>query len=470
MVSAKAPLSQDRLLRILQILALVISSAVVVLFLRFSLESSARSFREDFERQSFIELSRGETFLLARKLAALDKSDQISCVRATKAGLIFFEDKNGSCESGLFSVREVVKETNNEIEIQFVLKLGAALLNGLVLFLLIQFLLGVLIFLSQRRLLHLEHEHEFELAALAQQVAHDLKSPLAILRTLISGPGLPKRALERLESLVSHLQGGASSVEEPVLLAPFIEAVVEEKRAEFQGENVPELSIHWKSPVGDRRLRGNAFEWKRVFSNVLNNAIEASQTRPQISIEIDEVSADRIAIAFQDHGKGMPEKVLERLGRAGFSWEKPKGKGLGFYLAKKFAEEVGAKISVTSTVGKGTRVQFEIPTEGAKIAVLVDDDSDLALAWTAAAKRKGTSVLHYGSPAEFARAFEGLSKSAAIYIDLEFPGNEMSADQLGAFLKEKGFRTLFLCTGRARHTIAKPDWALEIVGKTPPWI
>jgi hypothetical protein len=27
-----------------------------------------------------------------------------------------------------------------------------------------------------------------------------------------------------------------------------------------------------------------------------------------------------------------------------------------------------------------------------------------------------------------------------------------------------------VCTGRPKSSIPKPDWAVDIVGKTPPWL
>ncbi len=160
MIAATRGLSQDRILRTAQIVMMFLASIVVVAFMRFHLLTAAKTFRQDFERQSFVELSRGETFLLARKLAALGKSEQFSCISAKKSGILFFEETNGSCDSGFFRSREIVVEPNHELEIAFTMQLSGELYLGLLLFLTAQGALAAIVVLSQRRLNFLQYESE----------------------------------------------------------------------------------------------------------------------------------------------------------------------------------------------------------------------------------------------------------------------------------------------------------------------
>jgi signal transduction histidine kinase len=468
MIAAFRGFPQDRLFRLVQVLALLIASAVVVAFLRFHLETSAKAFREDFERQSFVELSRGETFLLARKLAALGKSEQVSCVVATKGASVFFEERNRSCETGFFSVSESVSEPNQKIDVKFVMHLPAALFDGLLVFLGVQLMLGISIFLSQRRLLYLQHEHEFELAALSQQVSHDLRSPLAVLKVTVGGDSLAKRAVERLENLVGHLQREEKRPGSVVALKELLEEIVEEKAAERAPAAQIELRV--EDVLGARFVQGDPFEWKRVFSNLLNNAIESN--RPEGKIEFTAVmkGSNRADVVVSDQGQGMAPDVLRRLGERGFTLGKPGGKGLGFFLARRYAESVGGRVAVDSEVGRGTRIKVEIPLAALKLVVLVDDDSALASAWAAAARQRGVEFRHFATTDELSAQADRVDHGASVYIDWELPRTNMSADELGRKLRGNGFSRVYVCTGRPKSSIPKPDWAVDIVGKTPPWL
>jgi two-component system sensor histidine kinase RegB len=60
-----------------------------------------------------------------------------------------------------------------------------------------------------------------------------------------------------------------------------------------------------------------------------------------------------------DQGSGMTPEVLSRAGEPFFS-TKPTGSGmgLGLFLARTFAEQLGGELRVDSRLGHGTRVQL----------------------------------------------------------------------------------------------------------------
>jgi signal transduction histidine kinase len=59
---------------------------------------------------------------------------------------------------------------------------------------------------------------------------------------------------------------------------------------------------------------------------------------------------------------GIPKETLERLFTPLFT-TKAKGMGFGLAICKRIIEAHGGKISVESTVGKGTTFTFTIPVE-----------------------------------------------------------------------------------------------------------
>lgn len=477
MISAYQPLSQDRLLRAAQFSALLLASVVVVTFIRFHLVSSARSFREDFERQSFIELSRGETFMVARKLAALGKSEQFSCISATKSGILFFEEKNGTCDSGFFIVKETVLEPNHQMEIVFTIRLQSSLFWGLILFLLAQLLMAATVYLSQLRLNFLRVEGDLAVAALAQQVAHDLQSPLAVLATYKDGGAwnserrsLHSRAVERLRQLVGRLQGEKVGTQNSGSVAALLSQVAQEKEVEWRASGNPLVQIVWKEPLGNCRLAGEDLEWRRVLSNLLNNALEASGPGSKVLLEVCSQSQGKISLSVVDEGRGIPSSVLRKLGSSGFTYGKAKGKGIGFYLARRYVNSLGGEIDVKSIEGRGTTVKLIIPASESKSAILVDDNADLALAWRLAGEKRGVTLQHYLTLDEFLDARNGLPKDTPIYLDLEFPSGSKSSLEVGEILARDGFTNVSISTGRPKSSVPKPAWATAVLSKDPPWL
>jgi two-component system sensor histidine kinase RegB len=63
-----------------------------------------------------------------------------------------------------------------------------------------------------------------------------------------------------------------------------------------------------------------------------------------------------------DQGSGMTPEVLTRAGEPFFS-TKPAGTGmgLGLFLARTFAEQLGGEMKVDSRPGQGTTVQLLLP-------------------------------------------------------------------------------------------------------------
>ncbi|WP_236871733.1 hypothetical protein, partial [Clostridioides difficile] len=72
-------------------------------------------------------------------------------------------------------------------------------------------------------------------------------------------------------------------------LKELLEEIVEEKAAERAPAAQIELRV--EDVLGARFVQGDPFEWKRVFSNLLNNAIESN--RPEGKIEFTAVMKRR---------------------------------------------------------------------------------------------------------------------------------------------------------------------------------
>ena len=107
------------------------------------------------------------------------------------------------------------------------------------------------------------------------------------------------------------------------------------------------------------RIQVDVEKMKRVFVNIIKNAIDAMPQGGKLTIESKEKGGN-LEIAFSDTGIGMPKDVLEKLWTALFT-TKAKGMGFGLPICKRIVEAHGGSISVESTVGKGTTFTVTIP-------------------------------------------------------------------------------------------------------------
>lgn len=465
----------DRYLVGLQLLLLILSLLSVAFFFRFHVISSSRQFVEDFKSQNSFELANGEIHVLARTLSALSKNPELRCVIAERNKITFFEERKKNCEVGFFEVVNEIDQDSFGVKIVLIHTLSSSLLKGFSVLFFILCSIGFSILWAQRRTIFIRNEGEFKMARLSRQVAHDLRSPIAAIKAISRDIGghseeILKSTIDRLDELVRDLsmEDGKRSAYNPIL-QKLINVSIAEKETEFADKNVA-IGVDWLDSLGYARLPGNPFTWRRVLSNLLNNAIEASDS-PTIKIVVGKSQSNSklIEIQIKDNGRGIPKQLISRLGKTVVSYGKPNGRGIGLSTALTFLESLGGEVKIESIEGRGTSVILLSPYEIERRAVLVEDDVGLAKVWKIAAKKVQIELVHFITPGEFRLNKENLDKDTYFYIDLNYANGE-SGDELGRNLSSSGFRNLFICSGRTGMSIENYPWARGILGKEPPWL
>jgi nitrogen fixation/metabolism regulation signal transduction histidine kinase len=99
-------------------------------------------------------------------------------------------------------------------------------------------------------------------------------------------------------------------------------------------------------------IKGDASQLRQVIHNLVQNALDAVQERPdghvtvRSSLSLTETGAPRsVRLHIVDNGPGFAEKVLKRAFEP-YVTTKSKGTGLGLAVVKKIADEHGARISL----------------------------------------------------------------------------------------------------------------------------
>lgn len=278
-------------------------------------------------------------------------------------------------------------------------------------------------------LVELQREQAF--VQTAQQVAHDLKSPLAtLLQVTETLKQVPPERLRLLRNAVATIRDIANSLidrksesavtseknssirtnEEPSvqLLSSLIDVAVAERRAEYRNRPDIEITAQPSSDSYGLFAKVQPTEFKRVLSNLINNAVEAVGHSGHIAINATPVDG-RIVISVSDNGKGISADRLPLLGKRGITFDKPKGRGLGLFHAKETARALGGDLKIESQEGKGATVKVIIPraetprwfvpslsiSENTTVVVL-DDDSSVQYTWASRFKsaRKGAGSIN----------------------------------------------------------------------------
>ncbi|CAG9608577.1 PAS domain-containing sensor histidine kinase [Pseudoneobacillus rhizosphaerae] len=101
---------------------------------------------------------------------------------------------------------------------------------------------------------------------------------------------------------------------------------------------------------------------KKVFVNLIKNAIEVMPTGGKIVIRIESKDDKNICISIQDEGVGIPTGKLKKLGEP-FYTTKERGTGLGLMVSYKIIEEHKGFIKVESVEGVGTTFHIYLPVQ-----------------------------------------------------------------------------------------------------------
>jgi PAS domain S-box-containing protein len=121
---------------------------------------------------------------------------------------------------------------------------------------------------------------------------------------------------------------------------------------------VQKIQLHTSiQPVA--RVRGNVTDLRRVFTNLMMNAIEAMPSGGEMWVTLEDHNGN-VRAQVSDTGVGIPREQQKKIFYPYFS-TKQQGTGLGLSSAQRIVLSYGGDIRVQSEPGKGTRFIVELP-------------------------------------------------------------------------------------------------------------
>ena len=207
--------------------------------------------------------------------------------------------------------------------------------------------------------------------------AHDIRSPLQILRLMTESLGQPVQSEENIHDMQTEISRvdrltqtlldaslfetgkmrlNLGSVDLSALVTQAIHAAAAKGRS-IQFNDHGKMVVH----VDPDRI-------SQVIRNLIENAIKYSPKQRDIVVSMTKKN-NRVITSIRDRGNGIPASQQKKIFNAFYrikSASAVAGSGLGLYIVKQIVQAHHGKISVDSKVGKGSTFSFTLPLAAEK--------------------------------------------------------------------------------------------------------
>jgi len=219
-----------------------------------------------------------------------------------------------------------------------------------------------------------------EIKEMSDNIAHDLRSPIARIR------GVAEVTLTSAGTLSEYESMAASTIEECDRLLDMINTMliisktesgadkfsrsdvdlsgIVRQACELFGPAAEDKNVILRCDVPEGiRLTGDTPMIQRMLSNLLDNAIKYTQSAGMIHVTLSE-NQTQAFVAVEDTGIGVSSsdlpRIFERFYRCDQS-RSPAGIGLGLSLARAIARAHGGNITVVSALNQGSTFTVTLP-------------------------------------------------------------------------------------------------------------
>lgn len=297
----------------------------------------------------------------------------------------------------------------------------------------------------------LQEQERFK--TIVEQVAHDIRSPLASLSMVVeSCKNLPETERISLREIAINMSDIASNLlsrykaksddltakktSQHILVSLALLEGLSEKR--YQYKNLPVKFISSFAPeTSFVFIKIDASNFNRMISNLINNSVESFEGKEGVvELRLDLDKKKRIRITIQDNGKGMTKDIVTKIiNNISVTSGKKYGSGIGFAQVRNTLQSSNGKMLVESQVGRGTKIILIFPyaESAAWIAkkvklnkgdtvVILDDDSSIHVAWEARFKpyKDTITVKHFRLGEDAIKFIKSLPANNKIFLLSDF--------------------------------------------------
>jgi len=214
------------------------------------------------------------------------------------------------------------------------------------------------------------------LGQLAAAIAHEVRNPLAVIRSAAQGLGEAAPAgdveagcaasfitaeIDRLNNVITSLLAFARPPQlqpRPVAVHELFERALLLARDELAAKQV---RVRREEPGDLPVLRVDGDLISQVLVGLLTNAAEAVPAGGEVALHA-RAAAGVVEIDVVDSGPGVPPELRERIFEPFFTTRASKGhKGMGLAIVHRIVDEHGGRITVESSPGKGASFRIVFP-------------------------------------------------------------------------------------------------------------
>lgn len=206
----------------------------------------------------------------------------------------------------------------------------------------------------------------------ASRIAHEVRNPLAIIRSMVQNLGetaeaeAPRRAcqqvleeIDRLSRVTSSLVGLSRPLRPQIVEVDARDVV---SRVEWLSRRLLDgrgVALQVGAGPVRARVRADPDLACQVLLGLVSNAAEATEEGGAIDLLWEE-SKDEVVFAVEDRGPGVPRELREKVFDPFFT-TKAGGAGLGLAVAREVAEAQGGRVALESSKGMGARFTLHLP-------------------------------------------------------------------------------------------------------------
>ncbi len=238
--------------------------------------------------------------------------------------------------------------------------------------------LGVAVDLTEQKTLERAAAHSDRLASLGQLaagVAHEINTPLA--NVMLIAESVRRRSADpwtrdRAETIVAQVDSAARIVRglldfarrsEPQTARLDLLDVARESARFLRGKGSSNVELEERFPDGPLPVLGDRAQLMQVLTNLLLNAYDALEGRPDGQIVLEaRRTAEGAEIEVRDSGPGIPADVLPHVFEPFFTTKgEGRGTGLGLAICHGIVQAHGGTIRADNTPVGGARLLVRLP-------------------------------------------------------------------------------------------------------------
>jgi signal transduction histidine kinase len=227
---------------------------------------------------------------------------------------------------------------------------------------------------------HLTKQRDF-----VANAAHELRSPLAAVRTAVEVALQRDRSTSEYQDLLADVAEEATSlsglVNQLLLLAEGDAERLHPGRGIVPLADIASRAADMFQGVADQRgvalavtraeavvVRGDAGHVRQVIHNLVDNALKFTPAGGRVEVDVGPGSPGRAEVRVRDTGVGIAMADLPHVFDRFFKADRARprdgdarGTGLGLSICHAIVTAYGGRLDVASTLGKGTTVTVDLP-------------------------------------------------------------------------------------------------------------